>query len=445
MSPGLSTRLLATQSDERLISLARDGHERAFEALVLRYRKALLRYCRRLPLPDGRVEDVLQQSLLQAWMALRRGVEVREPRAWLYRVVRNTALNAVRDGAGFEVVGYAGVDPGHEQLEPFSEPDLAGGLAMRETLAGMAALPPMQREVMVLTAVGGHSHEEVAVALGITDGAVRGLLYRARATLRTAVTAFTPPPVLLWLAGGSGQGGPPPDWLSGLGAGGGAAGLGGILLKGGVVVVTAGTLISTSAGVLPTHGRAGHGTGGTASAKVGRRPAAMVSTRTGAVGKSSRLPSGGKHASRRTSLHRISPRTWDAVRVGGGADLSTRRTRRYTSAQRPSKTVHGGGSDGPSPGPPAEAQSPVPAPPAATSASPSPPPSASQPTQQDPVSSPPPTAPPPGGSGESGANSGGTSESGAASGGRESSASTAGNGCLSAGLGILSVRVCVAN
>jgi RNA polymerase sigma factor (sigma-70 family) len=216
---------LATQSDERLLGLVREGHERAFEALVNRYRRPLLNYCRRLPLPEARAEDVLQQALLKTWIALHQGADVRDIKAWLYRVVHNTAVNAVRDAA-------------HDR-ERLADPtlradtgqaDLERGLVLREALAEVAALPSLQREVIVRTAVGGHSHEQVASDLGITDGAVRGLLYRARATLRTAVTALTPPPLLTWLAGRAEQGGPAPERLGELAAGGSAAGLGGLLV-----------------------------------------------------------------------------------------------------------------------------------------------------------------------------------------------------------------------
>src|SRR5437763_16629847 len=99
MSPSVTVRLLATQSDGRLVDLARQGHERAFEALVLRYRRPLLGYCRRVLLPEARAEDALQQALLQAWLALQRGDEVRDARAWLYRLVRHTALNAMRSSS----------------------------------------------------------------------------------------------------------------------------------------------------------------------------------------------------------------------------------------------------------------------------------------------------------------------------------------------------------
>lgn len=233
---------MATQSDERLLALVRDGHERAFEALVNRYRRPLLSYCRRLPLPEARAEDVLQQALLKTWIALRDGAEVRDIKAWLYRVVHNTAVNAVRDAA-------------HDR-ERLADPtlrvgigqaDVERGLVVREALAEVAALPQLQREVIVRTAVGGHSHEQVASDLGITDGAVRGLLYRARATLRTATTALTPVSWLSWLAGRAEQSAPVSERLSELAAGGGTAGLGGLLLKSAAVAVTAGTLLTGAA------------------------------------------------------------------------------------------------------------------------------------------------------------------------------------------------------
>src|SRR5829696_5550986 len=93
--PSPSIVLLRTQSDARLVALAREGHERAFEAIVERYRRQLLRACRRL-LPDARAEDALQQALVAAWRGLERGDEVRELRPWLHRIAHNTALNLLR-------------------------------------------------------------------------------------------------------------------------------------------------------------------------------------------------------------------------------------------------------------------------------------------------------------------------------------------------------------
>jgi RNA polymerase sigma factor (sigma-70 family) len=263
MSPGIPTRLLVTQSDERLLTLVRQGHERAFEALVHRYRRPLLAYCRRLSLPPARGEDVVQLALLKLWIAVREGTEVRDLKAWLYRVAHNVAVNTLRDSCrdteslADPVLLDAGThssDPSASRphvgrrLRPATdESPLEHNLQMRDTLAEVAALPPLQREVIVRTAVAGHSHEQVASDLGITNGAVRGLLYRARLALRTAITVLTPPPLLALLAGRSEQSGPAPERLAELAGGGGSAGLGGLLLKGGLVAITAGTVVTGAA------------------------------------------------------------------------------------------------------------------------------------------------------------------------------------------------------
>jgi RNA polymerase sigma factor (sigma-70 family) len=265
MSPGIPTRLLATQSDERLLALVRDGHERAFEAIVKRYRRPLLGYCRRLSLSDARAEDTVQLALLKTWIAVREGAEVRDLKAWLYRVAHNTAVNALRDCAHD---GEPLAEPElHARAADAEESPLERRLRMREALAEVAALPPLQREVIVRTAMAGHSHQRVATDLGITNGAVRGLLYRARTTLRTAITALTPLPLLGWLAGRPVQRAPSPERLTELAAGagtagaaasaGGGAGVGGLLLKGGAALIAAGT-VATGAAIVHLGAEAHH-------------------------------------------------------------------------------------------------------------------------------------------------------------------------------------------
>ena len=82
--------MLRSQSDERLVGLARAGNERAFAAIVERYRPELQAFARGL-CSDGRSEDVVQQAFLSAFAALSAGAEVRHLRGWLYRIVRNAA------------------------------------------------------------------------------------------------------------------------------------------------------------------------------------------------------------------------------------------------------------------------------------------------------------------------------------------------------------------
>jgi RNA polymerase sigma factor (sigma-70 family) len=245
MSPRISIRLLAGQSDERLVALVREGHERAFEALVHRYRRPLLRYCRRrMRLGDARAEDVVQQSLLKAWLALARGTEVRDLKPWLYGIVHNTALNSMRDSADSEV---ALSEARHPDATAVEESELERQLDVRDALAHVAELPSLQRQAMLLTAVEGQTHDEVATTLGISQGAVRGLLHRARTTLRAAATAITPQPLIGWASGATDATTPGGGRLAESAAG-GLLGLTGVL-KGAAVAVSVGVLVGGAAAV----------------------------------------------------------------------------------------------------------------------------------------------------------------------------------------------------
>jgi RNA polymerase sigma factor (sigma-70 family) len=253
MSPSVSVRLLLTQSDARLVAFARAGHERAFEALVRRYRRPLLGYCRRLLLSEERAEDALQQAFMQAWLALQAGTEVRDVRAWLYRIVHNAALNGLRV-SGYDYCRLSESLSGADAPEA----DLDRRIAVREALAGLAALPEMQREALLRTAVEGRTHQQVARELGLSENALRGLVYRARATLRAAAGAIVPPPLVSWALASGMRATPLAERVAELGAGSGGVGVAALLMKGGAVAVTAGVVAGGVVTVQAHHRSARH-------------------------------------------------------------------------------------------------------------------------------------------------------------------------------------------
>jgi RNA polymerase sigma factor (sigma-70 family) len=235
--PSPSLVLLRTQSDARLVALAREGHERAFEAIVERYRRQLLRGCRRV-LPEARAEDALQQALVAAWRGLRRGDEVRELRPWLHRIAHNTSLNLLRQ-AGYDY------DELQESLRIADAPDdeLEWRAVVRQTMHGLASLPPRQREALLAIAVEGRSQDEVAGDLGLSPGAVRQLVHRARSALRAAATAVVPLPLVSWVAS-AGTRGQLSVRIAELSAGAGSAGAATAFAKAGTVAVLAGSVVA---------------------------------------------------------------------------------------------------------------------------------------------------------------------------------------------------------
>jgi RNA polymerase sigma factor (sigma-70 family) len=188
--------VLSTQSDERLVDLVRAGSDPAFEAIVERYRRALMRYVSRL-LPPERAEDVVQQAFVKAYEAMHRDTAELNLRPWLYRIAHNGAVNALRDRA----LGHAQLD---ERMDGVERPEqaLERTMGLRELVLAVQALPERQRSAILLRELEGRSYGEIAAELGVTDGAVRQLLNRARNSLRAAAAALVPMPLVTRLASG---------------------------------------------------------------------------------------------------------------------------------------------------------------------------------------------------------------------------------------------------
>src|ERR687895_2006726 len=131
-------------SDDELVRLARTGHEPAFDAIVQRYRSPLNSYCRRW-LDSHRAEEVVQHTLMKAFLCVRDDDRPLALRPWLYRVTHNAALNAVeKKGADWEELdeNYDGVP---------QPPMVAEQRARFHKIVGeVGALPARQREALVL-------------------------------------------------------------------------------------------------------------------------------------------------------------------------------------------------------------------------------------------------------------------------------------------------------
>lgn len=181
--------------------------EIAFDELSRAHRQELLVHCYRLLGSLTDAEDVLQETLLAAWRGLG-GFQGRASlRSWLYRIATNRCLNALRDQG--RRIPPAPVPPfqpppptRHSDvrwLQPYPDawledvPDTAPGPEARYTareavelafVAALQRLPPRQTAVLVLCDVLGYPLGEVAPMLATTATAAKGLLQRARASLR---------------------------------------------------------------------------------------------------------------------------------------------------------------------------------------------------------------------------------------------------------------------
>jgi RNA polymerase sigma factor (sigma-70 family) len=180
------------QGDERLAELAGLGSEAAFEAIVHRYRRALLAHCAQV-LGESDADEAVQEALLKAHRALAGGTPVHSLGPWLHAIAHNSALAMLagrRAGAEYrddDVTAADSDDVHRERLDA-----LVGALL---------SLPARQRQALVMREFEGRSYDEIATRLGASNGAVRQLLNRARTSIRERLGALIPVDfVTQWIA-----------------------------------------------------------------------------------------------------------------------------------------------------------------------------------------------------------------------------------------------------
>ena len=189
MSPlATSLRFLQTQSDARLVELSHEGHERAFEALVHRYRRELLAYCRRL------TRARRPPRMCSSRPCCRRG--------WR-SAPTSTSVTCAPGSTGSSTTprSASSAGPVHDPVED-RHSGLGRGRVRGRAPARGARRAGWTRRPPGASAPGDAEHRARGPqprgdggALGLTHGAVRGLIYRARATLRAAAAAVIPGPL----------------------------------------------------------------------------------------------------------------------------------------------------------------------------------------------------------------------------------------------------------
>ena len=214
VSTNLSIR--APADDLVLIEQLRSGNEAAFVSLVDRYAPAMLRLAMAYVSTWIVAEEVVQET----WMAVLEGLNRFEARSslktWIFRILTNCAITrAQRESRS---VPFSSLQEHDSDLaEPVVDPDRffpsdhqwAGHwisfpsnwqempeerLLSQETQASIeeaiAALPPSQREIIILRDVEGWTSAETCNFLGISEGNQRVLLHRARSKVRGVLEQY---------------------------------------------------------------------------------------------------------------------------------------------------------------------------------------------------------------------------------------------------------------
>lgn len=180
----------ADLGDSELMLRLRDGDASALEALMSRYWNPLVRYAARLTNSVDSAEDMVQEAFVTVWKVRTSWKPVGTPQAFLYRIVRDRALQARRKDE-LRVRKAAEVSRSLPRVPTPAEVTAARELdrALQQVLR---SLPDRRREAFVLSRYHKLSLSEIAGLMGVSTKTVANHASMAVAELRRALRAYLP-------------------------------------------------------------------------------------------------------------------------------------------------------------------------------------------------------------------------------------------------------------
>ncbi len=168
---------------ESWLARAKAGDHAAFETLFARYERPIRGYAYRLLGNADDAAELTQETFLRAYRALPGTNDDLNVGPWLHRIAANACLDLLRRRrrwAPWEVAEH------HPSERP--EDDPVGTLLRAETRRAvrqaLLGLSPRHRQALVLREYEGLSCAEIGVIMGLTDTAVKALLFRGRQAFR---------------------------------------------------------------------------------------------------------------------------------------------------------------------------------------------------------------------------------------------------------------------
>jgi RNA polymerase sigma-70 factor (ECF subfamily) len=188
MLPGIQGVRTEREGDQLLVERVQAGDRRAFDVLVSKYQRRLMRLVSRLVHDPAEAEDVVQETFIKAYRALRHFRGDAAFYTWLYRIGINTAKNYLVTQSRRTPTSS---ETDAEQAESFDDGNrlrdnntpesvLASKQIAATVNAAMDVLPIELRTAIVLREIEGLSYEEISEIMACPIGTVRSRIFRAR-------------------------------------------------------------------------------------------------------------------------------------------------------------------------------------------------------------------------------------------------------------------------
>ncbi len=175
-------------SDQMLVQRIRAGDEQAFVVLIRRYERSLATLIRDRFGSDDAVEDVLQETLMHAWLGLR-VQQPRNVRAWLYQVARNRCGDYLRSAQRRE--RFVEADALAMMVNRYGVPAARQNRVTEDVIEAFEQVPEKERSALRSFYLDGLSIAEIAARHRCPPGTIKRRLSHGRDMVRIELGVAT--------------------------------------------------------------------------------------------------------------------------------------------------------------------------------------------------------------------------------------------------------------
>lgn len=174
------------EDEKTIVEKAKNGDERAFEALVTQYERLVYAVALKLLGNEHDAQDAAQETFIKLYRNLPSFRGESKFSVWLYRLANNVCIDILRKKSVPTVSLSEDEDGGRLNIPDgrFSPENELEKKQLRQAVdRALKSLPEPYRQALVLREMAGRSYEEIAQVLDIDIGTVKSRIFRARRRL----------------------------------------------------------------------------------------------------------------------------------------------------------------------------------------------------------------------------------------------------------------------
>ncbi len=185
--------------DAAIMLRVRAGDQTAFDYLVQKYRRPMVRFMYRMAHNAAAAEDLAQEVFLRVYRSRETYEASAKFTTWLYRIASNLAVNHARDTRHERAENQVSLDQPDEETGltmdvPDSSMSVEENIVRRERMIAIRqkvqALPERQKTAVIMHKYQQMDYKQIAKVLKLSESATKSLLFRAYETLRVQLKEF---------------------------------------------------------------------------------------------------------------------------------------------------------------------------------------------------------------------------------------------------------------